>query len=248
MIKAHDPAATPVATDLDPATIFETDWQIYRTLVDNNLLFHQEVSDVLVREITARFSAGFRFLDLACGDADVMSRALRKTTVDHYLGVDLSPQALEIAAKNMEDASFEARLEQIDILTTLFENPDTYDVIWCGLCLHHFQSSEEKTQVFSAIHSALSSNGVFFSFEPVLPEGMSLDAFNRQNRQKFREDWSPPLTELQFERLMIHIETCDFPETAHGWLTAGRAAGFSTAEELFAIPNGGYCRLFRFNR
>jgi hypothetical protein len=148
MIKAHDPAATPVATDLDPATIFETDWQIYRTLVDNNLLFHQEVSNVLVREIIARFSAGFRFLDLACGDADVMSRALRKTTVKNYLGVDLSPQALEIATKNLEDAPIDARLEQIDILTTLSENPGTYDVIWCGLCLHHFQSSEEKTPGF----------------------------------------------------------------------------------------------------
>ncbi|MBO9423274.1 class I SAM-dependent methyltransferase [Labrenzia sp. R4_1] len=248
MINAHDPTATPVATDLDPATIFETDWQIYRTLVDNNLLFHQEVSEILVQEMTTRFSGGFRFLDLACGDADVMSRALRKTTVDHYLGVDLSPQALAIAAKNMEDAPFDARMEQMDILTTLSENPGTYDVIWCGLCLHHFQSIEEKTQVFSAIHSALSSNGVFFSFEPVLPEGISLEIFDRRNRQQFRKDWSPPLTEEQFERLMTHIETCDFPETAHGWLTAGRAAGFSSAEELFAIPDGGYCRLFRFEQ
>ncbi|MGS4886759.1 class I SAM-dependent methyltransferase [Roseibium sp. MB-4] len=248
MINAHDPTATPVATDLDPATIFETDWQIYRTLVDNNLLFHKEVSETLVQEMTTRFSGAIRFLDLACGDADVMSRALRKTAVKDYLGVDLSPQALEIARKNMNDAPFDARLEQIDILTTLCENPGTYDVIWCGLCLHHFQSIEEKTQVFSAIHSALSSNGVFFSFEPVLPEGISLEIFNRQNRQQFRKDWSPPLTEEQFERLMTHIETCDFPETAHGWLTAGRAAGFSSAEELLAIPNGGYCRLFRFEQ
>ena len=248
MINAHNPTATPVAIDLDPATIFETDWQIYRTLVDNNLLFHQEVSEILVQEMTTRFSGGFRFLDLACGDADVMSRALRKTAVKNYLGVDLSPQALAIAAKNMEDAPFDARMEQMDILTTLSENPGTYDVIWCGLCLHHFQSIEEKTQVFSAIHSALSSNGVFFSVEPVLPEGISLEIFDRQNRQKFRKDWSPPLTEEQFERLMTHIETCDFPETAHGWLTAGRAAGFSSAEELFAIPNGGYCRLFRFEQ
>jgi predicted TPR repeat methyltransferase len=97
MINAHDSNATPVATDLDPATIFETNWQIYRALVDNNLLFHQEVSEILIQEMAARFSGRFRFLDLACGDADVMSRALRKTTVDHYLGVDLSPQALEIA-------------------------------------------------------------------------------------------------------------------------------------------------------
>jgi SAM-dependent methyltransferase len=248
MINAHDSNATPVATDLDPATIFETNWQIYRALVDNNLLFHQEVSEILIQEMAARFSGRFRFLDLACGDADVMSRALRKTTVDHYLGVDLSPQALEIARKNLNDAPFDARLQQIDILTTLSENPGIYDVIWCGLCLHHFQSIEEKTQVFSAIHSALSSNGVFFSFEPVLPDGISLEIFNRQNRQQSRKDWSPPLTEEQFERLMTHIETCDFPETAHGWLTAGRAAGFSAAEELFAIPNGGYCRLFRFEQ
>jgi len=248
MINAHNPTATPVATDLDPATIFETDWQIYRTLVDNNLLFHQEVSEILVQEMTTRFSGGFRFLDLACGDADVMSRALRKTAVKNYLGVDLSPQALAIATKNMEDAPFDARLEQIDILTTLSENPATYDVIWCGLCLHHFQSSEEKRRVFSAIRSALTSNGVFFSFEPVLPEGKSIKIFNRQNRQQFRKDWSPPLTEEQFERLMTHIETCDFPETAHGWLIAGRAAGFSAAEELFSIPNGGYCRLFRLEQ
>jgi len=243
-LSIHD--SPMLETGPDPQTIFETDWHIYRQLVDNNLFSHWEVSELLIADINPRFNSGFRFLDLACGDAEVMSRALRQTTATQYHGVDLSPQALALAQDNLAPMSAKVRLEQKDIQTALSENQQSYDVIWCGLCLHHFESLKAKTDVLSAVWKALRQGGVFYTFEPVLPAGLSRDTFNRKNRPNFQRDWSPPLSDAEFERMMTHIETCDFPETADNWIGAGLSAGFKSAEEVFAMPGSGYCRLFRF--
>ncbi len=232
----------------DPHSIFETDWRIYRTLVDYNLFCHREIASILSKEITDRFPDGFKFLDLACGDAEVISRALRPLNVHRYHGVDLSPQALDLAWKNLVAAPFDARLEEKDIRRVLLENPQEFDVVWCGLSLHHFASWDEKAEVLTAIYRALNPGGVLLTFEPVLPDGVTLDAFNRNNRQYFRQQWSPPLSGADFMRMMDHIETCDFPETKTGWQRAGLEAGFQSAEILFAMPGKGYCQLFRFEK
>lgn len=232
----------------DPHSIFETDWRIYRTLVDNNLFCHREIADILSKEIANRFAGSFSFLDLACGDAEVISRALRRLNVHRYHGVDLSPQALDLAWKNLVAAPFDARLEEKDIRRVLLENPGAFDVVWCGLSLHHFASWDEKAEVFTAVYKALNPGGVLLTFEPVLPDDVSLSEFNRSNRQHFLQQWSPPLSDTDFKRMMDHIETCDFPETKTGWQRAGLEAGFQSAGTLFVMPGNGYCQLFRFEK
>jgi hypothetical protein len=77
---------------------FQQQWATYQKLVDSDALAHQEVGTILHRALAA-VAKPFAFLDIACGDADQMRKALAGTKVRHYHGVDLSEPALELAAR-----------------------------------------------------------------------------------------------------------------------------------------------------
>jgi hypothetical protein len=49
----------------------------------------------------------------------------------HYLGIDLSAPALELAAKNLAGATFEVELE--DFVEALTKRPEPANAAWCGL-------------------------------------------------------------------------------------------------------------------
>jgi ubiquinone/menaquinone biosynthesis C-methylase UbiE len=89
--------------------IFETEWRIYKKLVDHNYLFHNEVYSCL-REMLIKLQSPFRFLDIACGDAYGSVKALRGTLVSHYTGIDSSQVALDLAAEALVGLSCEVEL------------------------------------------------------------------------------------------------------------------------------------------
>ena len=58
-------------------------------------LAHKEVGAILHGALTS-VAKPFGFLDIACGDAGQMKRALTGTKASHYHGIDLSEPALEL--------------------------------------------------------------------------------------------------------------------------------------------------------
>ena len=76
----------------DPAALeqFQEQWATYRKLVESDLLSHRAVGRLLHDNLDERFTAPFSFLDIACGDASMMKRALTGTQVRHYHGLDLN--------------------------------------------------------------------------------------------------------------------------------------------------------------
>src|SRR5688572_13458391 len=83
------------------ATIFQEEWALYRKIVDNNYLFHSEAYHYLHHLLTRDAPDGFRFLDIACGDATSSIKALHGTKVGSYCGIDLSAAALALAGQNL---------------------------------------------------------------------------------------------------------------------------------------------------
>ena len=72
---------------------FQKQWTTYQKLVDTDALSHKEVGKMLHDTLKA-IAKPFAFLDIACGDAGQMKRALAGTKVSHYHGVDLqSPRS-----------------------------------------------------------------------------------------------------------------------------------------------------------
>src|SRR5215471_13163797 len=115
---------TERALDEAALALFEQQWQLYRKVVDNNLLFHHEAYARLHRILIDEAFESFRFLDIACGDARATVEALRGTRVAHYHGIDLSQPALDLASEALEELTCPVTLERRDFVEALCDRPE----------------------------------------------------------------------------------------------------------------------------
>lgn len=143
---------------------FQHQWATYQKLVDADALAHQEVGAILHQALAA-MPKPFALVDIACGDAGQMRRALASTKINHYHGIDLSEPALELAANNLAGVKFEVELDHRDFVTALTRRPEPADAAWCGLSIHHL-STEGKRDLLTAIHG--STAAFLMIYEPSL--------------------------------------------------------------------------------
>lgn len=220
---------------------FQTQWATYQKLVDSDALAHREVGAIL-HDALAALPKPFSFLDIACGDAGQMRRALSGTKAKHYHGIDLSEPALELAAKNLEGVKFEVELDHRDFVTALTKRPEPADAAWCGLSIHHL-SPEGKLDLLKAIHRSTSS--FLMIYEPTRLDGEDRDAYLARFRRVNRPLW-PFLSDDEWAQIDHHVTSSDYPETSAIWLALGREAGFGQAREVFCDRTGFY-RVYRYD-
>ena len=111
------------------ATEFFVDtWEVYRKLVAANYMFHRELYNEVEKRLTPADGQPFSLLDLGCGDAATLAPVLRRLPVSRYLGVDLSPVALELAAANLRGLSGAVTFQLGNILDTLSCEMEPVDV------------------------------------------------------------------------------------------------------------------------
>jgi Methyltransferase domain len=219
---------------------FQQQWATYQKLVDTDALGHKEVGAILHQALAA-VPKPFAFVDIACGDAGQMKRALAATKVNHYHGIDLSEPALELAAKNLAGVPFEVELDHRDFVTALERRPEPADAAWCGLSIHHL-STEGKLELLKAIRG---TTGKFLMiYEPSLADGETRDAYLERFARVNRPAWTF-FTDDEWAQIDHHVTTCDYPETSATWRALGREAGFSEAREIFCDRTGFY-RIYRY--
>jgi hypothetical protein len=220
---------------------FQQQWATYQKLVDTDSLSHKEVGAILHQALAA-IAKPFAVVDIACGDAGQMRRALAGTRVHHYHGIDLSEPALELAAKNLAGVPFAVELDHRDFVTALTKRPEPAQAAWCGLSIHHL-STEGKLDLLKAIHG---STGTFLMiYEPSLADGETRDQYLERFARVNRPAWTF-LTDDEWAQIDHHVTTCDYPETSATWCALGRQAGFSEAREIFRDPTGFY-RIYRYD-
>ena len=228
--------------DMSTQEIFQQQWRIYRTMVDNNYVYHSEVSSCLRQILMSEAPPAFRFLDLACGDAFEIVDVLRDAPIGRYHGVDLSRAALDQAEVNLAALDCTVLLEQRDLNEVIHEHPEPEDVVWIGLSLHHFQASH-KLGVMRAIRGIVGERGLLLVYEPASPEGEARAEWLRRWDAQ-RSSWTAYSPET-WETMTAHVHAADFPESAVQWHELGRAAGFATTQEVFVAPSDLF-RMYRF--
>jgi SAM-dependent methyltransferase len=219
-------------SDRDAADVreFFNGWSLYRRIVDHDYLYHRSVREALSAWFDA-FDRPFSFLDLGCGDAEFTSGLLKGRRLLSYTGLDLSPVALDLAAKNTVELAAPCNLQTGDFLTSLSTLPKCYDIIYIGLSLHHLPR-REKEFFFGELQTKLAPGGVLLVFDPVLNPGESRESY--MGRWVDYAEWSwKALSVEEIAGAVQHVTSSDFPEEVATLNRMAVGSGFRPAEILF---------------
>ena len=219
-------------------TIFTQQWAIYRRFVDADYMSHRAFFRILHDLVAARTQA-FSFLDLASGDAFCSVGALAGTAIADYTAVDLSEQALELAAKNAASLGCDFRVIAGDFRAYLEVPPRTWDVILIGFSFHHLVG-EDKLSFARKLRPAVAAKGEWIFFEPILYGGESRASYLERWKDCLDRHWTGFTMD---EKALIwgHVSECDYPESPERFEEIARRAGFSACEHLLTDPYRFYC-------
>lgn len=223
--------------------LFQQQWAVYQAFLEHDYLSNAGACAALGRFLRDELARPFRFLDLACGDASGVAKALAGTRVEHYRGVDLSAPALAYARQALDKLDCPVELVEADFSAILDLMPRREDVVWLSLSLHHLDS-EGKLALMRRVRDAIGSDGAFLIYEPARWDGEDRPAYLDRFEDVGRRQWSA-LGETVFAEGMKHVRGCDLPETVSGWHALGREAGFASVRELFRAPTDLF-RLFLY--
>jgi SAM-dependent methyltransferase len=185
LVNVHIHQFQPGGAVVDAAALaqFQEQWATYGKLVESDCLSQREVGGMLRATLNETFKSPFSFLDIACGDASMMTAALRGTKVRHYHGIDLSQPALELAAENLAGMPFEVDLDHRDFVEAMLRRPEHADAAWCSLSIHHL-ATEDKLALMKAIRGAVGARGLFIVWTIKVTE-------NQRARENSRKTSSP---------------------------------------------------------
>jgi GT2 family glycosyltransferase/SAM-dependent methyltransferase len=180
--------------------------------------------------LAARFTAGARVLDLACGEG--FGAALLATGARDVVGVDIDPQTVEHACANYSSDKLHFRIGSM-ISPELLAGADRFDVITCFEALEHV---EEQDTLIAVVRRLLAPGGLFLTSTP----DVTVYSHEHGNDNPFhvRE-----LTEPEFRTLLGgafgHVAILR-QNVAVGSLISGSAPGSPTVQSLRRAPDGGW--------
>ena len=180
--------------------------------------------------LAARFTAGARVLDLACGEG--FGAALLAAGARDVVGVDIDPQTVEHACANYSGDKLQFRLGSM-IDPELLAGADRFDVITCFEALEHV---EEQDTLIAVVRRLLAPGGLFLTSTP----DVTVYSHEHGNDNPFhvRE-----LAEPEFRALLGssfgHVAVLR-QNVAVGSMISSSAPGSPTVQSLRRAPDGGW--------
>ncbi len=220
-------------TPTEVGAFFTTTWHMYQKILQHNHMHHRELYG-LVRAEIAQLPPSLEILDLGCGDASYTAQALRGFQFQHYVGVDLSPIALSIAAVNFADVLGPHQFITANFVDYVRDCSQTFDFILMSFSLHHL-SYGAKDEFLGDLMRCLRPGGVFLLIDVFRLESEGLEAYyDRYIGQAHRNNWQLDATD--FQALTDHITTSDLPDSVATLGQLGQKHGFKPMEQLFLHP------------
>ncbi len=220
-----------VATETDE---FFNAWAIYRKVMVNNYMYHQEIYQAVSALLTEQWQTKpFTLLDLGCGDAYFLAQSLKRTAIQHYKGFDLSAPALLLASENMAPLNCKTDLVNIDFMEGLAQLTERFDIIFTSFALHHLTLAE-KAKFFHLAHNVLAEKGMLVIIDTLREPNETLPDYLDHYCHWIQKDWQQ-LEEQELTAIYQHIRNNDIPETVDVLSGLAVEAGFSTAFSLYQV-------------
>lgn len=213
---------------------FSSAWQVYEKVVAGDYLSHRLLYQG-INDFLDTYDEPIRFLELGCGDARLSLDLLRDRRVEAYLGIDSSIHALELARRRSAGRPGHWRLLQGDV-RHMPEVGQDWNVALASFCLHHL-SSQEKRRTLASVRAALRAPAVFLLIDVFRQEGQDREAYLQRRRTVQRESWKA-LDDQEIELVIQHESAADFPETVSDYRKWALEAGFTSAQDTLAAPDG----------
>lgn len=185
-----------------------------------------------------------RVLDMGCGEAADMARALCGVPVAAYTGVDTSAPALATARQSLAGLGCPVRLVEGDYRRVLDGPEGSVDVIWMGLFLHHLPTPL-KGEFLQVAHRLLAPGGMVLAHDPVMDEDEDKESMLARMAALARARWHF-LTDGEIAMVHRHWSGHGHQERFSTLRALGEAEGFE-ADMVWSDPDRQYS-LVRFAR
>lgn len=236
-----------------------------RRLLEINARFYQDYAAPFsatrqrlqpgVQRILSRIPGDAAILDLGCGNGEFWRGLAQSGFRGSYLGLDFSPQLLEIARENSmrnTQVSIAAPVfQQADLATTAWaENlpggADSFNLILAFAVLHHIPSAKLRKNVIQAVRRLLNPNGQFIHSEWQFLNSLRL-------RERIQPWAAAGLSESDVEegdylldwrregrglRYVHHFSPAEFDSLS-------QAYGFTIQEQFYSDGEGGRLGLYQ---
>ena len=177
-----------------------------------------------------------QILDLGCGNGNVTAMLLPWAKKATFTLVDASREMLEQCEKRFLNR------EKFITVNTFFQDlelqPDSFDLVTAGLCLHHLKSAE-KREIFSSIYKWLKPGGIFLYSDLMTDKYASDHEINMTRWEKKAR--SQGTTDAEWDYIIDHYKKYDFPDDYRKQMQWIKEAGFS--EVKMAWQEDYWCKL-----
>jgi tRNA (cmo5U34)-methyltransferase len=214
----------------------------YDLQVADTLPYYQSFHQETINLIKSMDLEPKTWLDTGCGTGTLVEKAVKIFPDTKFILCDPSGGMLNEAQKKLSATSPEKLLFLKPLATQKFPpglcaNPDVITAIQS----HHYLSTEEREEAVQACNSLLKDNGIFITFENILPltdEGVEIGKTYWMNYQLSKGRDS--------ETIKAHLERFDqdyFPITVIDHLKLLRKTGFRMVELFWFsyMQAGFYC-------
>lgn len=217
--------------------------RVFTELKRHDAMHHDAVYGV-VSGLLRGAGRPLRVLDVGCGDAADMARALSGVDVASYTGVDTCGDALAVARGHLAGLDRPVTLVEGDYRLALDAPPQSLDVVWMGLFLHHLPHAL-KGDFLRTAHGLLAPGGMVLAHDPVMAEDEDRETMLARMAALGRERWHF-LTPDEVDMVHRHWTVHGHQERFGDLRALGEAAGFDV-DMVWNDPERTY-GLVRFSR
>ena len=139
--------------------IIFSSWTLYQKVIRDNYMYHDEMYQALHHALPK--DRALRILDLGCGDAHAISKALSDSNVVAYTGIDLSADALTHARANLNVLDCDVTLLEGDLLHELKNLDTSFDIIVAGYSIHYL-ALDDANILFKIVKEKLNKMAILY--------------------------------------------------------------------------------------